>query len=129
MIQTELFGEFYSVCEGIDTLQCVKCKTEKPLYSFRERQRSESGETKRFLNCCKVCEKRISKVVSDIRKVAPPQSDRCDCCGEKKEKLFIDHCHETDKFRGWLCINCNVGISRLGDNIEGLKRAIEYISK
>src|SRR5690606_973341 len=49
----------------------------------------------------------------------------CECCGQLpgKKSLAVDHCHETGKFRGWLCTNCNTGIGKLGDGIEGLIRA------
>lgn len=134
-VQSYLFDlQAFDECATLDrseTQVCVKCRIQKPLSYFRARQRSESGETKRFLSCCKACEKRISKVVADIKKAAPPKPDFCDCCGERveKEKLRLDHCHETDKFRGWLCTNCNVGISRLGDNKTGVAKALDYLNK
>jgi len=41
----------------------------------------------------------------------------------------LDHCHETGEFRGWLCKQCNTGLGNLGDNLESLKRAVNYLSK
>ncbi len=38
-----------------------------------------------------------------------------------------DHDHETSKMRGLLCIACNNGLGQFKDNIELLKRAIEYL--
>jgi hypothetical protein len=57
--------------------------------------------------------------------------DHCECCGRAagSRALALDHCHETGKFRGWLCAACNTSIGKLGDNIEGLKRAIIYLEK
>ncbi len=52
----------------------------------------------------------------------------CECCGEKKEKLIIDHCHDTGEMRGWLCHPCNIAIGNLGDNLEGLQKAVMYLS-
>jgi hypothetical protein len=43
--------------------------------------------------------------------------------------LCLDHNHETGKFRGWLCDNCNTGIGKLGDTVEGLERAIAYLKR
>lgn len=46
---------------------------------------------------------------------------------ECNKKLCMDHCHETGIFRGWICDNCNVGLSRFKDNIDILKKAIDYL--
>jgi hypothetical protein len=58
------------------------------------------------------------------------QGSRCACCGaELTLKSPIDHDHETGRVRGILCHNCNLGIGRLGDSIEGLERALAYLRK
>lgn len=68
-------------------------------------------------------------------------SDCCEVCGwkptgkESKGKtnrgrsLVYDHCHDSMKFRGVLCDSCNTAIGKLGDTIEGVQRAIKYLSK
>jgi len=65
-----------------------------------------------------------------------PAPERCECCGalraEKhvgRRQLARDHCHTTGTFRGWLCTQCNSGIGQLGDNIQGLERAIAYLRR
>lgn len=60
-----------------------------------------------------------------------PRPDVCDCCGKPpgKKALALDHDHVTGKFRGWLCNCCNLGIGRLGDNIEGVASALAYLMK
>lgn len=68
-----------------------------------------------------------------------PRPDVCECCGgaelEKNTRgvspvpksLALDHCHDTNRFRGWLCRKCNTAIGLLGDNSEGVWRAVEYL--
>ena len=34
----------------------------------------------------------------------------------------------VEKFRGWLCHDCNRGIGNLGEDIARLQRSIEYLS-
>ncbi len=57
----------------------------------------------------------------------------CDCCGSRLKdgprQNQIDHDHATGKIRGVLCPSCNTGIGKLGDNIEGLRRALAYLER
>jgi hypothetical protein len=56
----------------------------------------------------------------------PPLDNRCFNCGEVA-KLHMDHDHTTGKYRGYLCIQCNMGIGQLGDSVEGLEHALSYL--
>jgi DNA repair exonuclease SbcCD ATPase subunit len=41
----------------------------------------------------------------------------------------IDHCHNTNKIRGLLCINCNFMLGSARDNIQTLQAGITYLTK
>ncbi len=58
-----------------------------------------------------------------------PAPELCECCGGApgKRAMHLDHDHETGKFRGWLCSSCNRGIGLLGDSLERLQRATDYL--
>lgn len=111
-----------------DTKTCPKCLKNKPLKDFRVRQKAEDNSSTRLYTNCKKCEREINKLLVDLKKNNIKTSDICDCCG-KKTKLYLDHCHDTKNFRGWLCNNCNVGLSRLGDDVDGIVKAINYLLK
>jgi hypothetical protein len=65
-----------------------------------------------------------------LPKPTRPQALRCECCHKKpKRTMHLDHCHATGAFRGWLCVNCNTAIGKLGDNLAGVLRAVEYLRK
>ena len=52
----------------------------------------------------------------------------CCICGTTEGVMHIDHCHSTNKIRGWLCANHNQGIGMFADNIEHLEKAVIYLS-
>jgi hypothetical protein len=72
------------------------------------------------------------------------QSYQCGCCKTPIKPYVnttnIDHIHiegygklsaeEKRKWvRGLLCSNCNVGIGKLGDTLEGVMNAVNYLNK
>jgi len=48
--------------------------------------------------------------------------------GKGNATMCFDHDPATHTFRGWLCQSCNVGLGNLGDNVEGVTKAIEYLN-
>lgn len=62
------------------------------------------------------------------------QQYKCLLCGAGEQeqfhkRLFVDHCHETGKYRGLLCGICNTGLGAFKDDVEVLQKAIEYINE
>lgn len=55
-------------------------------------------------------------------------SDCCEICGST-ERLVYDHCHTSGDFRGILCITCNTGLGKLGDNVSGIASALKYLAR
>lgn len=60
------------------------------------------------------------------------QGGHCALChrtakDEKKGRLNVDHCHKTGRIRGLLCTPHNRAIGNLGDDEEGLARALAYV--
>ena len=62
------------------------------------------------------------------------QKHCCGICGTKNpggryNSWNIDHCHHTGEVRGLLCWNCNVGIGKLNDDAQLLRRAIQWLEQ
>lgn len=60
------------------------------------------------------------------------QGKSCALCSKLFEgihdrRIHIDHCHSSNKVRGILCMPCNVALGMLGDNEEGLTKALNYV--
>lgn len=77
---------------------------------------------------CRDCIKEHSKIRRELHKKAPPKPKFCECCGEIPLKWCLDHDHETNEFRGWICERCNTGLGKLGDNIDGVTKALNYLT-
>jgi hypothetical protein len=58
------------------------------------------------------------------------QAGLCAICNKECTKaLAADHDHETGKFRGLLCNNCNRGLGHFKDDSMLLLRALYYLEK
>ena len=57
------------------------------------------------------------------------QKGKCAICKTitSKRRLDVDHCHETGKIRGLLCLNCNAALGNFKDDPILLRTAIEYL--
>ena len=126
MTQTNLFGWGEDDAPVENSILCRHCHKTKPREAFRLYRRA-TGDRECRSTSCKECQKHNNRVVNTIRKTAPPMTDHCQCCKKTNTKLVLDHCYETETFRGWLCSHCNMSIGLLGDNIQGLDKAIAYL--
>jgi hypothetical protein len=83
-----------------------------------------------YNSACRPCQKHRTSVVAKLKQKHehPSPGYPCECCG-RISKLFLDHEHGTDKFRGWICRECNSGIGMLSDSAEGLRRALAYLEQ
>ena len=123
------------------TKRCTVCNEEKPLEEFHQnntgRTKNYGSDYPRYRNVCKDCRSKSGKkdsqksgrLMKKSGKIRPALGTPCECCEDKGKILFFDHCHKTDEFRGWICNTCNTAIAMLGDDIEGIKRALRYLTK
>jgi hypothetical protein len=61
-----------------------------------------------------------------LTKIVGPPARVCDIC-RSAGPMHLDHCHVSGAFRGWLCLKCNSGLGKLGDDVAGVRRAIAYL--
>ena len=123
-MQLDLFEEYVNTTTTSKT--CIWCNQEKPINAFGLYNRNSDGRDNR----CRECIKHSMQVIETLRFTAPEKPLVCDCCKKPPKKKFVlDHCHVNETFRGWLCDHCNLAIGLLGDNIEGLKKALAYLER
>ena len=78
---------------------------------------------------CKPCHNRLWRIRHKLKKAhpAPVAGTPCACCGAVR-RLHMDHCHRTDRFRGYVCSHCNTMIGLAGESRTGLENGIWYLS-
>ena len=134
--------------EVSDTKMCYSCREVKHLDLFANRGHRKDGsrETK---NICKVCQQHQTKVLNKVRKEIPkPNSDhKCGICGDDEEYIrgrgafqglssataktiwVLDHDHETETAREYICDYCNIMIGRSLDRPEVLEAGAAYLRR
>jgi len=76
--------------------------------------------------------KRCGMTIDEYDAAWDAQAGKCRICEVFKERyakdrLAVDHCHKTGKFRALLCHNCNTAIGLLGESEEVMRNAIQYL--
>jgi hypothetical protein len=107
---------------------------------YGERNRERENEARRKWNLANP-EKR--KAVADrswIKRIevtqeavaGRPRPAVCEVCGRPPNahrRLAFDHCHQSGKFRGWLCLKCNVALGMSDDRPAVLRALAEYLER
>ena len=135
-MQLNLFSEIEEIElaeNDPNTRVCRTCGERKELEQFQINSGAYLG--RKYL--CFTCRNHRQTVVRYLRKKHryPDETYECPICGIKRwerERLItwsLDHCHKTDTFRGWLCPRCNSGIGHLEDDIDMLRKGIEYLQQ
>ena len=138
MNQLELFDVvLHHYDEG---LECNKCATTLPLDNFSSI--TYASGTIEYKRICRTCQRNQSQLIAYLKSTNayPPDDYTCPICqrdiveigrkGQKKlQSWVLDHCHDTETFRGWVCHHCNTGLGAFKDDINRIKQAVEYLLK
>lgn len=125
------------------TKVCFSCGISKPVSEFHR-------DGLRYKPWCKPCRKvkrrghsngRVGKqkelqarlryryglTVEGREQMLQEQGGKCKICLQELTIINVDHCHKTGTIRGLLCRKCNSALGLFGDDVENLRRAIEYL--
>jgi hypothetical protein len=118
--------------------QCKQCcaTKQRTVYSnnleqyqnyVKKRRYKYKGLHKRIANL-----KTFGLTIEDYEEMSHAQNQQCAICGTTQctsgKRLAVDHCHETGRIRGLLCMRCNQAIGKLNDNYFLLQQAADYVS-
>jgi hypothetical protein len=106
--------------------KCLRCYTKE---NKKARANTPVAKAKRRRN--KIFAK-YKITMAEYEAMSLKQSGKCAICFASPEDvrygvLCVDHCHETGKVRGLLCVKCNTGLGRFEDKLQILKNAIHYL--
>lgn len=96
---------------------------------MREYNKTESGKRAKLKQ---VLKRRCGMTLEQYDGAYEKQEGRCAICKTQRPKyghnrLAVDHCHKSGKFRALLCTECNTAIGMIGENIETMNNAIAYM--
>jgi len=124
----------------------IRTPEQKGIYNTRRREEYASNNEFRkqvkekvknwqHNNPSKRRNQRLSKygiTLEQFNDMLEKQNGKCAVCGysDTSDTNFfpvVDHCHDTGKVRGILCMNCNMGIGKFKDNEIYLYNALVYL--
>lgn len=111
--------------------QCKKCRQ---VYGVKWKKEINPEASKRIIRRASL-KKYYGMTIEDYDKMYFRQNGVCLTCGKSEtaknqygiRRLAVDHDHKTGKVRGLLCTCCNRLIGLARDDINTLKRIIEYL--
>ena len=130
MVET-IFGEQ----ELIEGKICTHCKEFKTLDMYSFFNGSKASGTQNECIECRSKKKRMGEYFK--KNYVIPHNHKCEICERTEEELvgrynvtFVyDHDHTTEKLRGIICNDCNIGLGKFKDNPVLLAKATEYLEK
>ena len=134
--QDNLFGWDDTAPEDVESKVCIKCGVDKALSCY------SIANNNYLRTSCNSCISAANKVRNDLRaKVDAASEDHCcPIClksgdavaghgGLKAGPWVLDHCHDTDTFRGYICKHCNDGLGGFKDDLTRIVNAVRYMEK
>lgn len=136
------------------TKTCSSCGAEKPLDQYNKRARNKDGLNSWCRPCVNakslawyrnnrertrrnhreyMLRSQYGIGEAEFQRLLALQGGKCALCPVifslegSRRNLCVDHDHDTGQVRGLLCARCNTSIGQLGDNAEGLRRALAYV--
>ena len=129
-----------------DVIRCVACGLDKPSGDFSKKASNALGVRTRCNQCRRQLEwqarpkeersqraqegklRLYGLTIEQFDAMIIAQRGLCGICGRFMDRPCVDHCHETGKIRGLLCVGCNTKLAVL-ENKEYFDKARQYLQR
>lgn len=118
--------------------QCKKCCSESQRNYYADKPDQYRNYVKKRRYKYKGIHKRVANLktfgltIKEYEEMLFTQNNQCAICGtfqcSSGRRFAIDHCHQTGRIRGLLCLRCNQAIGKFHDNYFLLQQAADYVS-
>jgi hypothetical protein len=136
-IRTRAVPRPRSVCKVCEARQTQQCTASKPRHlrkaATRKWEKQNPLKHKQQLTRRRI---RVLGLESEMTAIIARLNEQaaCEICGitdlgDRYKSLCIDHNHQTKRFRGLLCTNCNQSIGKFKDDPSLLLKAAAYLSR
>lgn len=113
--------------------QCIQCakarlkkytKTEKgkSAQSQRSKKWYDEGGGREFFQ-----KTRVRRILGYVPEDFNSRPTVCPLCNTDDHPIVLDHSHLTNRFRGWICRECNSALGHARDSIQILENLIQYL--
>ena len=126
-----IVGQRIYIIFGVENMFqfCKRCNALKNEKDFNVSHTPDQYGRRKLETACRVCMNQKNLDIYYLKKENGPPPSHCQLCNKESNKLQLDHCHTTRKFRGWLCTDCNVGLGKLKDDASLLELGIKYLKE
>jgi hypothetical protein len=111
---------------------CRGCAQVKPLAEWAPRAKAANGYQFRCRECMQKRDRERHLAMSygltseGVAELLSQQNGVCIIC-LRAPAVHIDHDHTTGEVRGMLCFRCNAALGQLGDDVDRVRRAADYL--
>lgn len=122
--------------------RCSLCRTWKEPKHFNKNKFQKSGLNYACKECMRVkCRqyglpKKYGFTYDGFLNKLEAQNNKCDCCGkefqnsgEYKDRVCVDHNHNTGEIRGLVCHKCNLAAGNVNDSSSYALQVARYLEK
>lgn len=119
---------------------CLRCGETKPAAKFRFATNCSGGLKSTCYECTLWADREYKYGLSEdeLRYILASQDGRCAGCETTLNVEYgadsatdmgcVDHCHDTNIVRGWLCLMCNSSLGKARNSVFILTRLADYQS-
>lgn len=126
--EKEASKDNFGVSDGYLCSPCLDCRNTQ-----RNERRKANPEKYKKLERSSQVRKLYGLSEDQLAKMEESANYCCEICGlafsEMSRKPNVDHCHDSGEVRGLLCNPCNFALGGFKDDIDLMRKAIQYLER